>query len=90
MHIAPTMGRRRIAALGTYDVERFYRSLKAQGVSQAMVRQVKAVLHRSYRLAQKWSAGVLRNPAADAELPIWRLNARKDAVRAPTCPRFGR
>jgi integrase len=84
VHVAPTIGRRKIATLGTYDVERFYRSLKAQGASQATVRQVKAVLHRSCRLAQKWSAGVLHNPAADAELPVWRLNERRDSVRAPT------
>ncbi|MGH9109456.1 MAG: tyrosine-type recombinase/integrase [Acidimicrobiales bacterium] len=83
VHIAGSIGRRRIADLSTYDVERFYRSLKADGLSQATVRQVKAVLHRSLRLAQKWSGGSLRNPAADADLPSWRLEERTDAVRAP-------
>jgi len=35
----PTIGRRRIAILGTYDVERYYRSLKSDGLSMATVRQ---------------------------------------------------
>ena len=83
VHIASTIGRRRIASLGTYDVERFYRGLKAEGNSMATVRQVKAVLHRSCRLAHKWSGGVLPNPAADADLPTWRLEERRPEVRAP-------
>lgn len=83
VHIRESIGRRRIATLGTYDIERYYRSLKAQGLSQATVRQVKAVLHRSCRLAQKWSSGTLHNPAADADLPVWRLDERTEAVRAP-------
>lgn len=83
VHIAQTIGRRRIASLGPYDVERHYRSLKAEGLSMATVRQVKAVLHRSCRLAHKWSGGVLPNPAADADLPTWQLNERRAAVRAP-------
>lgn len=32
VHIRDGIGRRRIAALGTYDIERFYRSLKTQGL----------------------------------------------------------
>lgn len=69
--------------MSPYDVERFYRSLKERGLSQAGVRQVKAVLHRSLRLTQKWSGGVLNNPAANADLPVWRLEERRDDVRAP-------
>jgi integrase len=83
VHIEGSIGRRKIATLTTYDVERFYRSLKARGSSQALVRQVKAVLHRSCRLAQKWSGGRLQNPAADADLPAWRLEERREAVRSP-------
>ena len=83
VHIAPTIGRRRIAILGTYDVEHYYRSLKADGLSMSTVRQVKAVLHRSCRLAHKWSAGVLPNPIADADLPTWRLEEQRAEVRAP-------
>lgn len=83
VHIRQSIGRRKIATLGPYDVERFYRSLKDQGLSQATVRQVKAVLHRSLRLAQKWSGGTLRNPAADADMPTWRLGEGREPVRAP-------
>ncbi len=83
VHVAPTIGRRKIAVLGTYDVERYYRSLKAEGLSMATVRQVKAVLHRACRLAHKWSDGVLPNPIADADLPTWRLEEQRAAVRAP-------
>jgi integrase len=83
VHIEQSIGQQRIASLGTYDVERFYRSLKAKGMSQALVRQVKALLHRACRLAHKWSGGSLPNPAADADMPIWRLEERPDAVRAP-------
>lgn len=83
-HIEASIGRRRIASIGTYDVERFYRSLKDEGLSQATVRQIKAVLHRSCRLAQKWSGGTLHNPAADADLPGWQLDEHTKPVRAPT------
>jgi integrase len=83
VHIEPVIGRQRIVSLTTYDVELFYRSLKAQGLSQATVLQVKSVLHRAGRLAQKWSDGTLHNPAAGADLPVWRLEERRDAVRAP-------
>lgn len=83
VHIEGAIGRRRIATLSTYDVERFYRSLKTQGLSQSSVRQVKAVLHRACRLARKWSGGTLPNPSADADLPTWRLEERRGAVRAP-------
>lgn len=83
VHIFATIGRRRIASLGTYDVERYFRSLKAAGLSAASVYQVKAVLHRACRLARKWSGGTLPNPAADADLPTWRLDERRPQVRAP-------
>lgn len=83
VHIDKSIGHRRIASLSTYDVERFYRSLKTQGLSLSSVRQVKAVLHRACRLARKWSGGTLPNPAADADLPTWRLEERRPDVRAP-------
>jgi len=40
VHIEQSIGQKKITSLGTYDVERFYRSLKANGMSQATVRQV--------------------------------------------------
>ncbi len=83
VYIQGSIGRRKIARLSTYDVELFYRSLKDQGLSQASVKQMKAVLHRSCRLAKKWSGGTVNSPAADADMPIWRLEERRDEVRAP-------
>ena len=58
-------------------------NLGAAGLSAATVRQVKAVLHRSCRLAHKWSGPTLPNPAVDADLPTWSLNERRPEVRAP-------
>jgi len=43
----------------------------------------KAVLHRSCRLSHKWSGGALPNPAADADLPTWRLEERRAEARPP-------
>lgn len=83
VHIEGSFGLRRITGVSPYDVERFYRSLKDAGLSQASVRQVKAVVHRALRLAHKWSAGALPNPAADADLPVWKLEERREKVRAP-------
>lgn len=40
------------------------------------------MLHRSCRLARKWSGGTLPNPAADADLPAWGLGERPAEVRA--------
>lgn len=84
VHIEATIGRRRIASLGTYDVERYFRSLKAAGCSPSTVHQVKSVLHRACRLARKWSGGTLDNPVADSDLPVWKLEERRVAVRAPS------
>ncbi len=38
--------RRRLADLTPWDLERFFRELKAQGLSKDSVRQVRAMLHR--------------------------------------------
>ncbi len=42
VHIEEAIGKRRIASLTTYDVEHFYRSLKAAGQGPATTGQVKA------------------------------------------------
>lgn len=83
-YIRDGIGTERIADLSAYDVERFFRALKAEGAGRDTVRRVKTVLHRACRLAERWSAGVLRNPVAGTELPIWALHERRDPVRAPT------
>lgn len=84
VHITTSIGRRRIAGLGPYDVERYFRDLKAAGLSQASVRQIRAVLHRSCRLARKWSSNTLPNPITDTELPDWSIAEAGPAVRSPT------
>jgi integrase len=53
-------------------------------LAEATVRQVRAILHRSCRLARKWSGGTLPNPIAGTELPDWTLAERGPEVRSPT------
>ncbi len=81
-HIAPAIGRRRIATLSTFDVEKFLRSLKASGLGRESVHRVRVMLNHSCALARKWSGGVLPNPVTEASMPAWPLEARGH-VRAP-------
>src|SRR3984957_8511777 len=83
VHIRQSIGRRRIDSLGPYEVERYFRELKAKGLSEGSVRMIRAVVHRACRLARRWSGNVLPNPIGDTELPTWRLDERADKVRAP-------
>jgi integrase len=83
VQIAPVIGKSRIAELGPYELERYFRKLKQQGLAEATVRQTRAVLNRTCKLARRWSGGVLPNPVAETELPSWALDAR-DEVRAPS------
>ncbi|HUY06945.1 MAG TPA: site-specific integrase [Acidimicrobiales bacterium] len=83
VHIAPTIGRRRIAELSPYDVETFFRNLKSLGLSRSSVRQTRAILARAFRLARRWSGNTLPNPISETELPVWSLNERP-SVRSPT------
>jgi len=78
-----SIGTRRIVTLNSYDVEKFLRGLKTQGNGPSTIRQVRALLNRSCKLARKWSGGTLPNPIAEAELPAWKLNERPDEVRSP-------
>jgi len=82
-HVHGTIGRERLTTLSPYDVEKYFRRLKADGLAEASVRQIRALMHRACRLAHKWSGGVLPNPIADTELPTWALDER-DEVRAPS------
>jgi len=84
VHIRQSIGKRRIDSLTPYDVERYFRDLKARGASRETVRYVRSVLHRSCRLARKWSANTLPNPVADTELPSWGIDEQGEPVRAPT------
>lgn len=82
-HIEDSIGRRPIVSLGPYDVELYLRQLKSSGLSEASVRQTRAILHRACRLAHKWSRNTLPNPVADTELPEWTLAEKGDPVRSP-------
>ncbi|MGC9963436.1 MAG: tyrosine-type recombinase/integrase, partial [Acidimicrobiales bacterium] len=84
VHIRDDIGRRRIASLSSYDLERWYRDMKRRGLGESSVRQARAMLNRACRLARKWSGGVLPNPVAESELPTWSLLERSEAVRSPT------
>ena len=82
-HVHGSIGNERLATLSPYDVEKYFRRLKADGLAEASVRQIRALMHRACRLARKWSGGALPNPIADTELPTWALDER-DEVRAPS------
>jgi integrase len=82
-HVHGSIGNERLTTLSPYDVEKYFRRLKADGLAEASVRQIRALMHRACRLARKWSGGVLPNPIADTELPTWALDER-DEVRAPS------
>jgi integrase len=84
LHIEGGIGRQRIASTGPYDVERYFRQLKQRGAGRETVRYVRAVLHRSCRLARKWSGNTLPNPVTDTELPNWSAAERPAPVRAPS------
>ena len=82
-YVRETIGPVRIAALNAFEVERYFRKMKADGAGRDTVRRVRSVIGRACRLAAKWSGGVLSNPVADTELPSWPLAERPDPVRAP-------
>jgi integrase len=84
LHIDKQIGKRRIATTGPYDLERYFRELKRRGAGYETIRYVRSVLHRSCRLARKWSSNSLPNPVTDTELPTFAPSERPEAVRAPT------
>jgi len=87
VHVERSIGRRKISELSAYDFERFFRELKADGLAEASVRQTRAILNRTCRLARRWSGGVLPNPVAETELPRWRIVsfARPTLTRSQHC-----
>ncbi|MGD0255502.1 MAG: site-specific integrase [Acidimicrobiales bacterium] len=84
VHIHDTIGKKRIASLSPYDVEKYLRQLKANGAGRETVRYVRSILHRACRLARKWSGNQLHNPVTDTEIPSWGLEDMPAPVRAPT------
>ncbi len=83
IHVKDGIGKERIASLSPYEVERYLRGLKNQGLAEASVRQIRAMLGRACRLARKWSGSTLPNPIADAEMPSYGVTDR-ELVRAPS------
>ncbi len=84
VHIRDGIGRRRIVSTGPYDLERYFRTLKADGTGRETIRYVRAVLHRACKLARKWSGNALPNPVADTELPSFGRGELPEPVRAPS------
>jgi len=82
-YVRETIGTKRIAALNAFEVERYFRKMKADGAGRDTVRRVRNIIGRTCRLAAKWSGGTLTNPVADTELPTRPLAERPDPVRAP-------
>jgi integrase len=84
VHIEKTIGKQRIATLTPYEVERYFRKLKADGAGRETVRYVRSLLNRACRLARKWSNSTLPNPIAETELPSWSIDERATPVRSPS------
>ena len=82
-HIQGSIGRA-ADTLSPYDVEQYFRRLKADGLAKASVRQIRAIMHRACRLARKWSGNVLPNPIADTELPAWAMDERTRSGPRPS------
>jgi integrase len=80
--VKSSIGQRRIASVGPYEVERFFRRLKDDGMKYSQLRQVRALLHRSCKLAAKWSGGAFANPVSMAEMPTYPHVERGGVVRA--------
>jgi integrase len=84
VHIEKSIGKERISSLTPYEVERYFRRLKADGAGRETVRYVRSLLNRACRLARKWSGNTLPNPIAESELPSWGIDGAPRAVRAPS------
>ena len=81
-HIEGTIGTKAISTIGVFEVEGYFRSLAKEGLGLSGIRHVRGMLHKSARLAGKWSGGIIPNPVTLADLPG---NARKSSpVRAPS------
>ena len=84
-HSARGIGKRRIATLTPYDVENYFRQMKARGAGRKTVRYVRSMLHRACKLARKWSGNQLHNPVAHTVLPSWGLAGTPErCVRRPS------
>ncbi len=68
VHISPTLGKRKVGAVSTQDIERLARAMLARGSTPKTVRNVITFLHAVFALAVKngWAPA---NPVADAARP---------------------
>jgi len=82
LHIKDKVGRKPIAKIGVFELEAYFRNLSQGGLGTSGVRQVRAILHKSARLAGKWSGGVIPNPVSLADLP--KSSLKPAPVRSPT------
>src|SRR4051812_28621093 len=82
VHISPALGKRKIAAVSTEDVERLASRMLARGASPKTVRNVITFLHSVFGLAVRkgWAP---RNPVEDAARP-----KRRRAGDADPDPQF--
>jgi integrase len=80
-YIKDDIGTHPISSTGIYEVEQYFRRLADGGLGESGIKQIRAILHRSCKLAGKWSNGVIPNPVSGAERP---KTPRRDPVRAPS------
>jgi integrase len=68
VHISPALGKRKVDAVTTEEVERFARALLERGLATKTVRNTMTFLHSVFRLAVKkgWAGA---NPVTDAARP---------------------
>ena len=76
VHIEKTIGKRRIASLTPYEVERYFRKLKAEGAGRETVRYVRSTLNRACRLARSGATTRCRTRSS-------RASSRRGASTRP-------
>ncbi|MDP9365219.1 MAG: site-specific integrase [Chloroflexota bacterium] len=68
LHIVPALGRHHVAKLTPQDVQAFLNAKVAAGLAPRTVQQIRAILRRALRQAQKWGL-VARNVATLVDPP---------------------
>ncbi len=71
-----------------FEPEAFFRPLAESGLGVVSgVRQVRAILHKAARLAEKWSGDLMPNPVSLADLP--KSSSKQSQARSPTLEGVG-
>jgi len=68
LHVCPTLGRTKLAALTPAHVQTLYRAKLDEGLAPKTVKYIHTTLHRALRQAVRWGL-VPRNAAAEADPP---------------------